>query len=137
MKITKQQHDNLIYARDWWKTVPPETVAEDLSTWNCGTHACFGGHVAMNDHFKAQGVTPSNVYGCPMMEGENFVEDGDDVAKILFGSRMLFAYRNGNSLRWIEHGRTLLEFEKDKTHTDHEVVANRIQWMLDHCEVQA
>lgn len=48
-----QQLFNCLMARHIWvERVKPESVVEGLNAWTCGTHACFGGHLATWSEFQ-------------------------------------------------------------------------------------
>jgi hypothetical protein len=45
---------NILLAAWRWSEVSPRSV--NLRTWGCGTHACFGGHLASWPEFQDKGV---------------------------------------------------------------------------------
>jgi hypothetical protein len=97
--------------RLWIERVSDAMISEELSTWQCGSTACFGGHLATWPEFKAKGVkalsmkqTTGNgvgmVDGTMLFVGEpymrakgNFPSSGYDVARDLFGTGELFMPR--------------------------------------------
>lgn len=114
IRVTPQQRANARFARDvMWPSIPPENVAPKLGFWakrlngrrlvphiahpvriaTCGTIACFGGWVAQNPYFQAQGVRPSDD-GLPMMTTGTATHYGSGVAFMLFGDAFLFEYAN-------------------------------------------
>lgn len=101
--VTQQQRDNALFARDvMWPSIPDENIIAKLSTWrrrrnngdpndygfvvprkvDCKTVACFGGWIAANPYFKAQGVRADSE-GAPVMGGRA------SVAQALFGDSAL------------------------------------------------
>lgn len=130
IKVTAQQRANAIEARDvMWPSVPPENVMGRLRTWrndegapSCGSLACFGGWCAWWPEFQAQGVSAHPEHGWPVMT----CTDGCGVADALFGHSRLFDVRNCAG-------------EADETaplrSTDHELVAHRLNWLIENSEV--
>lgn len=102
--MNEQQRDNLEMALVMWTAVDPEHVA--LGSWSCGSHACFGGHLASWEHFIEQGVRQCKVAGRhngiwqsefePYMGATHDARptvSGFDVAVRLFGDDELFNSR--------------------------------------------
>ncbi len=124
IKQTPQQRANTEYAlHNWWPTVPPDEVIWRLGDWRsgCGTLACFGGHLAKSPHFRAMGVV-DGLRGEPMLV-EHPTLPTYAVSRHLFGDPELFVARGGSSADALCDG------------TDHEVVTNRLQWLLANSEV--
>lgn len=83
----EQQLANCKLALDIWKTrVDPESVV--LHSWTCGSHACFGGHLATWPEFQAMGVKRSEYSGAPRIDGVHFEDD------YLFGDNRMFDSRD-------------------------------------------
>lgn len=110
--ITKdQQIKNCLLALSIWAEVPPRRVK--LDSWKCGTHACFGGHMATWPEFQAKGVFPDERDGAPRMMGEDGLNVGTwTVAQHLFGNHELFRVRFGID---------------PKRLSDHELVVRRLE----------
>lgn len=88
----------------WMVRVTPEQVTPYLASWTCGTHACFGGHLATWPEFQAMGVlSPSEPFWKSRLASED---------TRLFGDARLFNARRA------EGGRSV---------SDHEVVVNRLR----------
>lgn len=131
-KITRQQHENLLDALlNMWPSVPPENVYPSLNDWrdtsdtcgnkkpSCQTVACFGGWCAWWPAFRRQGVRAMDC-GAPV------TPDGrtaDGVSRLLFGCGDLFCCRGIHSSDGGFRG------------TDHELVTNRLKFVLRNCEV--
>lgn len=85
-----EQIVNCLLALSLWAEVPPECV--NLGSWRCGTHACFGGHLATWPEFQAVGVMATEE-GAPTENRLPF--DSSNVAHCLFGDWNLF-YAKGH-----------------------------------------
>ena len=82
-----KQIENCILALCNWAEVSEEHVV--LEDWRCGSQACFGGHLATWDDFRAQGVGQSSFYGWPRLS--NGIDTRpSDVSEFLFGSAEMF-----------------------------------------------
>lgn len=89
--LTKtQQIENCLLALANWSEVSPHSV--NLRVWRCGTHACFGGHLATWPEFRAKGVR-TNPEGSPFMGAGTGFMWSVDVAQHLFGNSALFNAR--------------------------------------------
>ena len=88
--------ENLKLAKRKWQEVQPRHVTPGLMFWrwetDCGTLACFGGHLATWPEFQAMGVKVSDAGGRPAYDSltEDLHLEGLDVADHLFGDRELF-----------------------------------------------
>ncbi len=125
---TFTQRNNTLYAlHEMWPGVAPDKVVEKLSTWRrgggCGTTACFGGWVAVDPYFKAQGIW-ANLGGAPMEP---------DVSRDRYADNLLFGDDNIFTVR----GCHAADINFDRNGTDHALVTNRLQWLLDHSEVMS
>jgi hypothetical protein len=120
--------DNLLFAREWWKAIPPEQVVPALAMWRCGTQACFGGWVAQCPYFQAQGVhADSN--GMPEIDHDTnwgAWKIGVDVARVLFGDPTLFCA--------VAVGEATGDGEETSA-AAHAVVTTRIQHAIDNSAV--
>lgn len=85
---TEQKLQNCILALANWNDVSPRSVR--LDSWRCGTHACFGGHLARWPEFKAMGVKADIADGAPQIDTQDCLLDGSEVAEHLFGSSTMF-----------------------------------------------
>ncbi|QFZ84557.1 hypothetical protein GFK26_18180 [Variovorax paradoxus] len=130
IKVTPQQRANALEALNvMWPSVPPENVFPALRDWrgageefavppSCGTLACFGGWAEWWPEFRRQaGLAPDT----------GTMTWGDVVE--LFGpprhSQMdiLPAMRGGHPA------------DEGFTGTDHELVSNRLRWIIQNSEV--
>lgn len=123
--VTQQQRDNALDAlNNMWPNVPPEKVFPMLTAWTstpneltCNTTACFGGWCAWWPNFQKQGVVAYR--GVPNLESGGV---SPDVSFKLFGCCDMFASRGA--------------FESDTPGpTDHEVITNRLKWLIANSEV--
>jgi len=134
IRVTQQQRDNLLDALNvMWPSVPPDNVAPNLYTFieggyakdiDCGTVACFGGWCSAWPAFISQGVE-REIDGVPFM-GKSYParKIGLEVASVLFGYS-IFSVRGG------------CQADDDFIGTDHALVTNRMQWLLENSEVAA
>ena len=129
IQVTAQQRANALEARDvMWPSVPPENVDPKLHTWrcqgkshtppDCGTVACFGGWAEWWPEFRLRaGISPSRG------------DMGWGQVSELFGpydeARNLLDERGGHPADWGFDG------------TDHELVTNRLNWLIANSEVIA
>lgn len=107
-------YENLHLARRLWlERVDPATV--DLENWqsDCGTFACFGGHLATWPEFQLMGVYP-NIYEAPAIGYP--ATSGHGVALQLFGDADLF------------------DQDREYTKSHYEVILDRIDARLDFLE---
>jgi hypothetical protein len=139
IKVTRLQRDNALYAlNDFWPSVHPDKVDANLEHWRqepdeaglltswiddmgrppqCGTMACFGGWVEWCQHFRAQlGLAPD--------KGEM---DFDDLLD-LFGVDLMTGMTAARGGCKADAG-----FEG----SDHELVSNRLNWLIENSEVVA
>ena len=85
---------NLTIARKHMLDTPVSSVVPGLSSWACGTMACFGGLLTTWQEFKDQGVYAYN--GAPvtreLMESRTLGEYTffDNLSKKLFGEAHMF-----------------------------------------------
>lgn len=130
---TAQQTKNL---SDWlniyWPAIPAEKVAQGLNSWSndygdCGTVCCLGGWVALNPEAQDQGVFARSC-GSPGMivKGMGGTLNSWETAQEFFGMEDIFDPRSYNS----NHIDVLLSRDA----FEHEVVTNRLRWVLDHPE---
>jgi hypothetical protein len=119
LSITKQI-ENCVLALHLWSEVTPRRVR--LDTWHCGTHACFGGHLATWPEFRAQGVQRMNDDGEPIMhtKGGNTLWAGE-VSQRLFGSDDLFCMANA----------CRADFGMPVRTSDHKLVVNRLEEQIE------
>ena len=87
-----KQIRNCLVAIDMVKSLPPEKFTKGLSSWTCGSAACFGGWVAVHPFFKKQGVVRVSEDGSPTFIGSLYGA-ASEVSRSLFGSYVLFDYR--------------------------------------------
>jgi hypothetical protein len=133
--MNQQQRDNLEMALVMWTAVDPTSV--NLSEWRCGTHACFGGHVAMWEYFRALGVQQKSREGYhngvfqlhnePYMCGtdtEQPTGSAFEVARRLFGNHDLFSARGDGDQDYRIFG------ELGERISDHELALRRIDLAL-------
>lgn len=134
IQVTAQQRANAIEARDvMWPSVPPENVISGLYWWrdgigahqkpDCGTVACFGGWCAWWPSFRRQGVVADP-------SGAAVVDSGDGSSvrfadKHLFGDDHVFDPRRSHPA------------DKEFVGTDHALVLNRLNWLIENSEVMA
>jgi hypothetical protein len=108
----REQIELCILALMHWSKVRPVDVY--LESWKCGTQACFGGHLATWDTFKALGV--SNFVGEPVVgTGEQTIW-ASQIAALLFGDSCLprlFSARSDED--WLR------DFD------DHQIIVNRLE----------
>jgi hypothetical protein len=94
LQTTTKWLKNLSLSLTEWAKVPEENVVRDLNSWTCGTQACFGGWVAQQPYFQAQGVRVfdprSKVDRYPALDG---IATVSGVSYELFGYRELFHTR--------------------------------------------
>lgn len=138
-KVTPLQRANALEARDrMWPEVEAKMV--NLESWrsegpdadyskrpDCGSTACFGGWVAWWPAFRAQGVTASPDTGEPMM-GDPDESFPSIVAEKLFGDRELFKSSYRHEADW-------KGLPGVNSPSDHELVANRLDWLIENSEV--
>ena len=81
---------NVKAALEAWNKVSPGLV--DLSSWRCGTHACFGGWLPTFDYFHKLGVhaRPSGQPYIMLKDGRE-VQNNFEVSSLLFGDPDMFA----------------------------------------------
>ncbi|VTU32093.1 hypothetical protein H4CHR_02941 [Variovorax sp. PBS-H4] len=127
IQVTAQQRANALEALNvMWPSVPPENVVHDLYTWRqgeggysdaptCGTLACFGGWAEWWPAFRAQ--LPDGVFGSWNRLAELFGPRENDHVDDLFNSREGHVADDGF------------------TGTDHELVTNRLRWLIENSEV--
>ncbi len=116
---TPTQRANTLYALDvMWARVKDYQVTSGLSFWAtpCSTTACFGGHVAMDPYFQAQGVSPALGSGAPIMTDPDM--GACSISQHLFGDPSLFGPRGA------------CDADPGPPASDHEVVRQRLQWLL-------
>ena len=130
IKVTQQQRDNQLSAREMWLTVPEINVTPQLMRFreldprqtednrhlapDCGTVACFGGWCAWWPPFRAQGVY-TDVEGIPRIKGRWSVSEAL-FGIFVFGTR----YKNLPSKPYPPY----------PVESDWQIVMNRIDWML-------
>jgi hypothetical protein len=117
--LTKdQQMRNTLLALTNWHDVKPASV--NLEHWRCGTHACFGGHLARWPEFKKLGVRRQGPSGAPYMRDD----PNANVANYLFGDRQLFYVRGS-------YGDDRDSFKRDADGnyeiSDYQLVVNRLE----------
>ena len=117
-----QQIENCLLALWLWSKVPPRRVSRDLAAWRCGTHACFGGHLATWPDFQKMGVQVG-FDGSPTIA--DFNPGGEpalptQVSKHLFGKESLIFCRLAAS-----------EGPESQGMSDHEVVVERLQHQIE------
>jgi hypothetical protein len=126
--VTQRQRDNALEALNvMWPSVPPQNVSPRLSSYTVGNHnetdcntiACFGGWCARWPNFVKQGA--ELLMGCPTYEGHG----GAKLSLVLFGHPGLFLFR----------GNWTIDEKVPRTTSDHEVVTNRITWLIRNTEV--
>jgi hypothetical protein len=124
IEVTAQQRANAVEALHvMWPSIPSKNVFPRLMDWRddraefpptCGTVACFGGWSEWYPPFKAQldamGFSPGNNW--------------DGVCR-LFGDMH------------IPEGRENHPADRDFEGTDHELVTNRLNWLIENSEVVA
>ncbi len=126
----EQQLEHINMALDLWVQVNHSAVVPDLCYWRsesaeCGTQACFGGHLATWDYFRSLGVltraemsfpetfgTQHDFAPCALADRGYFLAP-DDIAERLFGDKRLFGVR--------------LIRDATISMTDHEIVTDRLQ----------
>lgn len=126
---TQQQRDNTLDALNvMWPSIPPEEVSPGLESWylasevedGCGSLACFGGWCALWPNFQKQGVV-AGLGGRPTSNRTNHFFMS--VPYMLFGNHGLFISRGG----FISDGGFV--------GTDHELITNRLTWLLENSTV--
>jgi hypothetical protein len=134
---TMAQYENLLIARDVWLRTRPERVYPRLAAWfmstgirerqdgvflfdapDCGSTACFLGHMAMAPEFAAMGVTVERSTLTPKLTSN---QRGFGVAKVLFGTDAIAMQR----------GKHVADAECSDAN-DWQCVMNRIDWELAH-----
>lgn len=128
IQVTPQQRDNLWIAMWRWLETKPEEVVPNLYVWqedleptcapSCSSPACLGGHLAWWPEFRAQGIY-ADKYGAP--RGPAITQFC--VALSMLGDDALFDKRNRHPA------------DKRFTGTDHELVGNRLDWLLANSKV--
>lgn len=126
IRVTARQRANAVEARNvMWPSVPPENVANWLSSWRldstsevptCGTVACFGGWCAWWPSFQAQGVQSCGGTGAPELLGK--FASSRHVSNELFGSQDMFFTRGDHTA------------DIGFTGTDHKLVTTRLNWLI-------
>lgn len=149
--VTKQQRANLLQARDvMWPSVPPKNVYPSLRFWRkendkdtpcqseptCGTVACFGGWCAFWPEFQKQGIEPNEVGAPTITIGGMFKSP----STALFGVSGLFTVRGhfySNDGAPVD-GLIISAFKElnGRVPTDHELVTQRLNWVLRNTRVQ-
>lgn len=139
----EQQLANIDLAeRLWRERVKPEQIVPRLVYWgnNCGTVACFGGHVATWPEFNEQGVWPAGhffvyLYGAgawkPMLAPDTGVWGGLGIAGYLFGDSDLFIWRGRHPADPMFDAWAVPDVAvegDDLTVTDHQLVLNRLAY---------
>jgi len=132
IQVTAQQRANALDALNvMWPSVPPENVYPDLLDWrkaghgtvpDCGTVACFGGWCEWWPPFREQ-MKLEPTHGCA----------GWHQATSLFGPSHERAIDCLFSIRHYGNGHPA-----DQTFpggTDHELVTNRLNWLIQNTEV--
>lgn len=136
IQVTAQQRANAVEALEvMWPSVPPKNVIPGLELFrqpvdgrydgspDCGTLACFGGWCVWWPPFREQGLRGS-VVGSPY-----FLDSSDlSAAEILFGHPLMFAVRNA-------HGADYMDGVTPADVSDHQVVTNRLKWLIENSEV--
>ncbi len=145
IKQTPQQRANTLYAlNEMWPSIPKTKVARDLGDWvdesggemfpeagaeiECGSPACFGGWCARMPFFKEQGVR-FDLYNRPtLITADGIYHTGLDSAEGLFGDWCLFHTAGDHPSDPDEDGEPEEGFE-------HELVMDRLRWLLANSEV--
>lgn len=141
MHLTEKQRDNLEMALVMWTAVDPESVDPGLGEWFCGTHACFGGHLATWEYFIEQGV---NAYygnsaserglfdGEPVLQRTDCLATGTAVSRELFGEYGFFSPRGSTGMdEKISRILGVHACDPDcEDISDHELVLRRIELAL-------
>ena len=133
--------DNLDIAQTMMERI--SDVYVELSWWRgsgdeCGTCACFGGHVAVEPAFKAQGIVQYHIDGSPTMLSDDGRNSSDtspsEVSAILFGDPDMF-YSRTDAEMGVTYDRASDEdivFDEAVRHlTDKETVLRRISTQRD------
>lgn len=140
IQVTAQQRANAIEARDvMWPSVPEKNVDRDLEDWRvgesstvaptCNTIACFGGWVEWYPKFREQ-IPESDLKG-------GFAWSG--VVALFHGALPTMRLSDGSQRVLPEIVNTRGHFPSDIgfTGTDHALVLNRLNWLIENSEVKA
>lgn len=128
INVTQQQRDNQLEARDvMWPSVPEANVDKGLSSWGyfsrqgpptCGTIACFGGWVEAWPPFREQlGLDYRSTPGWSRL-------------------RSLFSSGEGKHDDAIFNSRRGHPADDGFEGTDHALVTNRLNWIIDNTVVE-
>ena len=144
LQVTPLQRANALEAlNNWWPTVNPAKVAERLNFWRadpnaageigrhdvpdldqpprCGTVACFGGWLEWHVPFRQQaGLDPD--------KGEADLEDMFNFFGVTRNTKIFSERRCGCKADVDAAGEPF-------TGTDHELVSNRLRWLIENSEV--
>jgi len=133
IKVTRRQRGNAIEARDvMWPSVPQENVSGGLCEWRedhghesnpptCGTIACFGGWCQHWPRFQTQYRGNRSLHpGRPV----GFWQIGESAEK-LFGDPLIFNMRGAHPADKL--GVMSL--------SDHDLVTQRLNWLIENSEV--
>lgn len=124
----KRQLRNTNLALSLWLLVKPSTVTRDLGSWECGTQACFGGHLKYWPQFRRQGVVAGGAglsTQVPEMVVGNSTLHGASVSAHLFG------YPGDQEL-----GSMFSARQDHERGSDHRIVVKRLQGQAKHLEAQ-
>lgn len=94
--MSARQIKNIQQALAFWATIDPEDVVKELKEWQCGTQACFGGHLAQRGMFGIPkgSERPEAVFDSGNGEWLNGIKN---VSQYLFRNPKLFSSRGYSS----------------------------------------
>ena len=128
--ITLRQRTNAEDAlHEMWPSVPKSNVTKLLRpsrdlTFNMRTVSDFGGWCARWQSFKDQGAALADAGHIVMVRNGQTFTSPQYASMVLFGMAGMFMSRNH---LWIDHHFI--------NHTDHEVVTERLRWLIRSTEV--